>query len=131
MSPICQSLEEVLLVENTVLSNAEAHLPMDLSCYCFSKKSLPEFITISKQIQLSLFKLLFSYIMLVWKQCRVFFAGYFFSCLPEKLSALGHQRLNPVFRNGVELESWPMRMLDLEPWIHLGGVVRAIVQLHN
>ena len=24
-----------------------------------------------------------------------------------------------------------MRRLDLEPWIHLGGIVRAIVQLHN
>ena len=38
---------------------------------------------------------------------------------------------NPGSRSGVELESQPMGWLGLEPWFLLGGVVRAIRQLHN
>ena len=49
-----------------------------------------------------------------------------------KVTILGSLKVfNPVSRSGVELESQPMRRLGLEQWFLLGGVVRAIRQLHN
>ena len=138
MSPICQNLEEVLLVGSTVLGNAGSRNSSTNGLVLYIAFSTKSLFPTCNNFLMSNFKQTSSnywYNKLIWYGCGnsvesswLVNSSVVFLRSGEPLVTKG---LNTVFRRGVELKSQPMRGLGLEPWIHLGGVVRAIRQLHN